>query len=105
MSFVARTLRPRRSKRPRISPASARCIASGLIRTSVRSAAIEGGTLRGSSARAAPPPARRVLEDPVADGEPEDGEEEQSEVADDQPVAGIKEVAHVVKRRNSPRAG
>ena len=44
-------LEPRASKRPRISPASPRPIASGLIRTSVCSAAIGGATLLATRCR------------------------------------------------------
>jgi len=39
-SFAARSVKPRRSIRPRISPASARSTASGLIRIRLRSMAI-----------------------------------------------------------------
>src|SRR4029450_13211050 len=58
MSFPARSVKPRRSMRPRISPARRRCIASGLIRISERSTAIE----RGSLLRAPPASGRSRLE-------------------------------------------
>src|SRR5947208_3945174 len=58
MSLPARSVKPRRSMRARISPASFRCTASGLIRISERSTAIERPSLLGAS----PPPRRPHLE-------------------------------------------
>src|SRR5712691_9814915 len=58
MSFPARRVNPRRSTRARISPASFRSIASGLIRISDRSTAIERTSLLGAS----PAPWRSHLE-------------------------------------------
>src|SRR5689334_564432 len=49
MSFPARRVKPRRSMRPRISPASLRSTASGLIRMSDRSRAIERTSLLGAT--------------------------------------------------------
>src|SRR5919198_3757603 len=49
MSLPARSVRPRRSIRERMSPARRRSIASGLIRMSERSTAIERGSLLGAA--------------------------------------------------------
>src|SRR6266542_5333898 len=64
MSFPARSVSPRRSMRARISPTSPRSTASGLIRMSERSTAIE----RPSLLRAAPPSGRTDLEGRELDG-------------------------------------
>src|SRR5207249_3779622 len=58
MSLPARRVKPRRSMRARISPASLRSTASGLIRISDRSTAIERTSLLGAS----PPSGRSHLE-------------------------------------------
>src|SRR5437763_4991081 len=58
MSLPARRMKPRRSMRARISPASLRSTASGLIRISDRSSAIERTSLLGASS----PSGRSYLE-------------------------------------------